>query len=221
MIEASQFGKLTVASGTSPAGVNGGNYVANRILGNVTVGISSSAFAANTIGAVTVTFSTGTSGHTFGESNSLAVGATITDDSTASNIIDVRQVPPQAYTPSWTAASVNPSLGNGTLVGLASKRGRVVTVTIQLTIGSTTTFGTGLYYFSLPYIPSTTLSQVGSVHRIDSGTTNVIGACRTLPDGTARMQLYANASTADGPTVPFTWANGDSIVATLTYFTDQ
>lgn len=217
-VEASQFGKLTISAGTTPSGVNGGNIFGNRILGNISVGLSSAAFAANTIGAVTVTFESGTSGHAFDESNVVAVGATLTDDSTASNIVDLRQVAPQAYTPTWTAASVNPTLGDGTLVGLASKRGRVVTVQLRLIAGTTTTFGTGVWYFSLPFVPSTTQQAVGAAHAVDSGTTNVVGVCETLTDGTARMQVYFDAANAAGAAVPFTWASGDVLVATLTYF---
>lgn len=55
------------------------------------------------------------------------------------------------YTPSWTAASVNPSIGNGTLQGRYVKAGRLVLVEIQMLAGSTTTFGTGGYTFTLPF----------------------------------------------------------------------
>lgn len=218
VVSDSQFGKLFVDAGTSPSGVNGGNFTGNRILGNVTVELSSSTFAGNTVGAVTVTFGAGTSGHSFDDSNTVASGATITDSSSASHIVDLRQVPPQSYTPAWTAASVNPALGNGTLIGLASKRGRVVTVQLRLIAGTTTTFGTGVWYFSLPFVPSTTQQAVGAAHAVDSGTTNVVGVCETLTDGTARMQVYFDAANAAGAAVPFTWASGDELVATLTYF---
>lgn len=218
VVSDSQFGKLFVDAGTSPAGVNGGNFTGNRILGAVSVELSSATFAGNTFGAVTITFGAGTSGHSLDDSNTLASGAAITDNSTGSNIVDLRQVPPQSYTPAWTAASVNPALGNGTLIGLASKRGRVVTVQLRLIAGSTTTFGTGEWYISLPYIPSTTLPAVGSVHVVDSGTTNYRGVCETLTDGTARMVFYTDASTSYRDTVPHTWANGDELSATISYF---
>lgn len=55
-----------------------------------------------------------------------------------------------AYTPSWTAATTNPVLGNGTLVGQYMKVGRTCTVAIMLTIGSTSTFGSGFWRISLP-----------------------------------------------------------------------
>ncbi len=54
------------------------------------------------------------------------------------------------YTPTWTASVVNPSLGNGTLSGTFFQRGRTVNVIVQLVIGSTTTLGTGDWFFTLP-----------------------------------------------------------------------
>jgi hypothetical protein len=57
-----QFGKLTIAAGTSPAGTNGGKYIGARILGNVTVDISNAVFTGNQFGGVTFTIGAGTSG---------------------------------------------------------------------------------------------------------------------------------------------------------------
>jgi hypothetical protein len=54
------------------------------------------------------------------------------------------------YTPTWTA-TVDPVLGNGTLTGRYIKIGRTCHVSIILTIGSTTTLGTGAYSFGLPF----------------------------------------------------------------------
>lgn len=60
-----------------------------------------------------------------------------------------------AYTPTWTASTTNPSLGNGTIVGRSLKVGRTVTMTAQLVVGSTTTFGTGNQQIGLPYTTAT------------------------------------------------------------------
>lgn len=80
-----------------------------------------------------------------------------------------------AFTPAWTAATTNPVLGNGTLEGWWSRTGKRVSVDIKLTIGTTTTFGSGPWSFSLP---------VDAV-RLDIGTWLVIppgpkfGSCYT------------------------------------------
>ena len=55
-----------------------------------------------------------------------------------------------AYTPTWTAVTTNPSLGNGTLTGSYHRIGKTIFFTISLTIGSTTTLGSGGWIFSLP-----------------------------------------------------------------------
>lgn len=86
-----EFGKLTVQSGTSPAGVNGGKYLGPRILGNISVGLSSAIFAGCQIGAVVVTFEAGTSGCRLDASNTFQVGATISNLGNASNNVIMRE----------------------------------------------------------------------------------------------------------------------------------
>lgn len=221
-ISQSQFAKLTVQMGGSGyvSGSNGGTYVGNRITGDVSVGISSALFSANLLGSSTVTFESGTSGHSFDDSNAVSTTTTITDNSNASNIIDTRQIPLTSYTPSWTASTTNPVLGNGTLTGYSTKRGRVVTVALDLVCGSTTTYGSGTYYFSLPFIPSTSISFMGIALILDSGTIYRTGAVQTLLDGTARCQVTVDSDNGQvGPTRPMTWAVGDTLKLSLTYQT--
>lgn len=87
-ITGGEFGKLTIDSGTSPAGVNGGKTIGARILGNVTVEQSSAIFTANQFGSSTaITFAKGTSGCSLDESNVLGVGATVTNNGNTNNLI--------------------------------------------------------------------------------------------------------------------------------------
>lgn len=79
----SQFGKLTVVNGTGPAGVNGGSYVSNRILGNTTIGISTAEFAANHFGPIVFTVNAGVSGIQLDVSNTFQTGATLINNGTA------------------------------------------------------------------------------------------------------------------------------------------
>lgn len=81
-----QFGKLSILSGTSPAGVNGGKTIGARILGDVTVNLSNSIFSSNQFGSVTVTFGAGTSQHTLDVSNN-TIGTTIVNNGNANSII--------------------------------------------------------------------------------------------------------------------------------------
>ncbi|MFF7023064.1 hypothetical protein ACFY97_18925 [Streptomyces klenkii] len=69
-----------------------------------------------------------------------------------------------SYTPSWTATTTNPSLGNGTIAGSYMKVGTTCSVFIKLVIGSTTNRGSGTYKFSLPFTAATiTNSDPGSL----------------------------------------------------------
>lgn len=70
-----QFGKLFVdQSGSPPAGINGGMYTSNRILGNVTVETSNAVFTANQFGSITITLGAATSGISIDASNSFQGG---------------------------------------------------------------------------------------------------------------------------------------------------
>jgi hypothetical protein len=217
----SQFGKLTITSGTSPAGSNGGNYIGNRILGNITVGLSSSVFSGNTIGAVTVTFGVGTSFHSFDSSNAVQLGATITDNSTTSDIQTLLDVPFQSYTPTFSAAGGSPAVGDGALIGRFSKRGRRCKGFIRFTIGSTTNAGTGAWSFSLPAIPTTALPQHGSLVILDNGTGFLCGVSRTATDGTATINGISDGTASlMGATTPITPATGDQYHIEFDFFTD-
>lgn len=86
-ISGGQFGKLYIASGTSPAGVNGGKTMGARILGNVTVELSSSVFAGNQFAAVTITFAAGTSAHHLDDSNFFASATVVNSGTNNSPIV--------------------------------------------------------------------------------------------------------------------------------------
>jgi hypothetical protein len=64
--------------------------------------------------------------------------------------------PVNTYTPTWTvAAGTNPVIGNGTITGRFIQLGKWVFFNVAVQSGSTTTFGTGNYLFSLPVTAST------------------------------------------------------------------
>jgi hypothetical protein len=86
-----QFGKLKIAAGTSPSGINGGKTIGARILGAVDVNVSNSILSANQFGATAITFGAGTSGCTMDQTNTYASGHTVTNNGNANNII-VRNV---------------------------------------------------------------------------------------------------------------------------------
>lgn len=103
----------------------------------------------------------------------------------------------KTYTPSWTSAGTAPSLGNGTVTGRYMKVGRTVHVSIELTAGSTTTYGTSSYRLSLPFTAATSMEQFLGVRYFDtSGGTAYMGQA-TLSVGTyAALQSIATSSGA-------------------------
>ena len=82
-----QFGKLYIASGTSPAGVNGGSTSNARILGTVTVELSNSIFTGNQFSTQTITFAAGTSNHYLDTSNLLNSATVVNNGNGNSPII--------------------------------------------------------------------------------------------------------------------------------------
>lgn len=139
--------------------------------------------------------------------------------SRAANIIDTARDPNSAvdiplttYTPAWTASSVNPSLGNGTLLGNWSRRRDMIRVNILLTIGSTTTLGTGNWIFSLPFVRDSggNMPAVG-VASISCAGAFAVGTVVADP-GSAAVTIYpSSGGTQVGPAVPGAWANGNRL----------
>ena len=119
-----------------------------------------------------------------------------------------------AYTPTWTA-SVNPAIGNGTIVGSYRRVGKTVNAVAKITMGSTTTFGTGTYVISLPVTAVSAVLAVGSLYILDSGTANRSGIC--LTNSTTSVQMVSSADGDVGPTVPQTFAANDIILVSITY----
>ena len=126
------------------------------------------------------------------------------------------------YSPSWTASTTNPNLGNGTLIGRYSKIGRQVTFHINLTCGSTTTFGSGNYNFTLP--PFTAAANGASM----IGVAQLLGSARwqgqvvISPSATSVSTFFSTSSgdsrlSFQSPTVPESMTSTTQIRITGTY----
>lgn len=63
------------------------------------------------------------------------------------------------YTPSWTGATLGPSIGNGTLAGAYITFGKTCVFNIYLLAGSTTNGGEGALTFGLPITSAAGLEQ--------------------------------------------------------------
>lgn len=122
-----------------------------------------------------------------------------------------------AYTPTWTGSTTNPAIGNGTITGRYMRHGKTVTATINIAAGSTTTYGSGYWIFTLPFTADTTVSPIGSAQILDSSTGTIYTGNVIHVSGTT-MVVYSHNTTAPvGAAVPMTWAVSDTLRLTLTY----
>jgi hypothetical protein len=125
-----------------------------------------------------------------------------------------------SYAVSWTAASVNPAIGNGTLNGRYFLSGRFCDVVVNLQMGSTTTFGSGVYSFSLPFASAAAgLNRLGVADLIDASTGLRLFYGITLVAGASVITYFlTGAAVAQlSPTVPWTWASGDVLRFQFSY----
>lgn len=126
-----------------------------------------------------------------------------------------------SYTPTWTAATTNPAIGNGTITAAYRRIGKTVHFRIQITMGSTTTYGAGAWFLTLPVAPVAgewmftglcrDLSATNEYITHVRNTTGSTIAPRTLPP-TAGNPLIAVTATA-----PFTWASTDVLFVSGSY----
>lgn len=126
-----------------------------------------------------------------------------------------------SYTPAWTAASTNPVLNNGALVGRYIKIGRTVTAAIILTMGSTTTYGSGAQELSLPFTAAAAIVSYLGTARFTGASTWLGQTYVILGSSTMQVTFPASASATTGASMsasaPETQSNGDILRASITY----
>lgn len=127
-----------------------------------------------------------------------------------------------SYTPTLTAVTTNPTLGNSTISGrYKSLDSTTYIVVVSLAIGSTFSAGSGEYKFSLPSgVTAGAVSQVISCHVLDSGTARYAGIGLIVGGLTVIHPLVIADATGTrilSHNVPITWATGDAIELTGTF----
>jgi hypothetical protein len=120
-----------------------------------------------------------------------------------------------AYTPAWTSSGTAPAIGNGTISGRFSQLGKTVFYKISVVAGSTTTFGTGTYFFSLPVTAAASAFTFGFARAIDTGVLQYPGFA--VLQSTTLLLPITGAGATWSNTVPFTFANTDQMVFDGTY----
>ena len=126
-----------------------------------------------------------------------------------------------SYTPTWTGSTTNPVLGNGTMVGRYMKFGRTVVCHINMTTGSTTTYGSGNYNWSLPFTAANAgAALIGHAHLL--GTDRWHGQIVISPNATGTspfVPITATNTRVDFMTAtrPETLAAGAQVRLTFVY----
>lgn len=130
-----------------------------------------------------------------------------------------------AYTPTLTAASVNPTIGSGSyVVGRFTLRNGIwcdVSFTVQFG-SSGAVAGTGQYFIALPFTTAADITNgvpyCGSAYLRDaSGPAAAQGLVYAAPSAATCSLLTATTTVTNA--VPWTWANSDYISGSLTYRT--
>lgn len=135
-----------------------------------------------------------------------------------------------AYTPVWSSTGTAPVLGNGTLSGAYQQVGKKVDFVTRLTAGTTTTFGTLQYRFTLPvaahanFLPSgagTAGSGIGIWYMENPSVAGYFGTVG-LTDATHIHNLFASTTTAGAATeqtnaAPATMANTWYVIMSGSY----
>jgi hypothetical protein len=127
------------------------------------------------------------------------------------------------WTPTWTALTTNPVLGDGSLVGRYSVVGKICFVDITLIMGSTTTYGSGGWRISLPFAPATRALSTHSSY--GSGCINDVSTGANIENISVRtnsVNRYINRFYYPGgfnitSTTPITWAVNDWLAYSLAY----
>jgi hypothetical protein len=154
----------------------------------------------------------------------LAVGANdlvLTADSTAATGLKYSS-DWTSYTPTWNSYSgAAPSLGNGTITAQWLQVGKIVTVQIRLIGGSTTTWGGGGWYFSLPKNAKVFNSQptgaMGSGYAEDAGVSGYVIPHIRIGGAADRFEIFTTGWGLYQYNSPFTWANGDFFQIQFSY----
>lgn len=145
-----------------------------------------------------------------------AADFTIVDNSTATGdlVNEVWGGHNDSPTIQWKGDTTDPVLGNGTLTCRVERKGRSLKVDVKLVMGSTTTFGSGAWYFLLPAPYSTWAAKadatgIGSI--LDSGTTYYAVTPKIATGGKQIYMTLDNSPANVYASAPMTWAVNDTL----------
>lgn len=114
---------------------------------------------------------------------------------------------------SWTASTTNPAIGNGTWEGKYLQAGKFVKFSIQITMGTTTTYGTGNWQLAFPVPETARRWTFQGVARDESATNSYDVIVERTASGI--LTVRCDPLTAGNPlrsatsAIPFAWASTD------------
>lgn len=129
------------------------------------------------------------------------------------------------YDPLWTGSVANPVIGNGALIGAFTIcDGGVCKIKISITMGSTTTYGTGTWLLSLPVqARNDEHNNLGLAVMKDDNTGNVYPRIVYVAPNLSYVNSFRQLDSPNttiltiDATTPFTWNTGDLIYINAEY----
>lgn len=117
--------------------------------------------------------------------------------------------PWQTYPVAWTSSGTAPAVNNGTLTGYYLQIGKTYLIRIRLVAGSSTSFGTGTWFFSVPTARISTESLDGAFNGFAYGGSTNRYLITSQDASTTTFSMMASGTPTSGVSgsVPFTWAN--------------
>lgn len=123
---------------------------------------------------------------------------------------------------SWTAVTANPAIGNGTWAGAFQQIGKNIDFRVVITMGSTTTYGTGQWRVALPVTPKSGVRwRFSDCEALDTGTNQY--SCAGVWDSVSSTILIfrigggAAADSAVTSAAPFAWGSTDMLTISGRY----
>ncbi|WP_352499819.1 collagen-like protein [Mesorhizobium sp. M0058] len=193
----------------------------NSFGGSVTLGGTASEleFSGNILSG-TITLDSGAIKNDIIGNHSTTANAVVDNSSaTSTSINNVDDPIEQSFTPVWTGSVTNPVLNNGTMQFFWKRAGRSIRVRGRVTMGSTTTYGSGIWSLGFPSaLPGVSSNgrAVGAAQGLDSGTAYLAGACFVADAGTVINMNHHGGTNLWGALIPQTWAVGDEFSIDLT-----
>jgi hypothetical protein len=127
------------------------------------------------------------------------------------------------FTPVWSSsANPQPQLGNGSLEGAYQQIGKAVICYVKFDPGSTTTYGGGYWYFSVPIVGSTLRSWYGDGLLTDSATATPVRTMLAVRyDATSSQHFLLLTNEVPGrdvgASVPHAWKATDLLEFSILY----